>query len=239
MRLCPQGDDHDPLVRTARITGAFYLALAITGGLSFLLIRGQLYVPDQADETLANLVDSEMLARLGIAMEMGVVLTQALAAVWFYRCSVRSTRSPPDAWPPSGWSTPWRSSAARRSWAPHSPSPSTPPRHQPGRSRNRPAMYLISGHLWDVGGLFFGLWLVPMGWLVLRSGWMPRPLGWILVTGGVGYVCSAFFGQLVPDADAVSGALTLPATVGEVWMVGYLLVRGVGTPVRGGGGSTP
>ena len=26
-------------------------------------------------------------------------------------------------------------------------------------------MYVLSGGLWDVGGLFFGLWLVPMGWL--------------------------------------------------------------------------
>ena len=61
-------------------------------------------------------------------------------------------------------------------------------------------LYLVSGNLWGVGGLFFGLWLIPMGWCVLRSGWMPRALGWILVGGGIGYVLSAFVRYLAPDA---------------------------------------
>jgi uncharacterized protein DUF4386 len=66
-----------------------------------------------------------------------------------------------------------------------------------------------------------------MGWCVLRSGWMPRVLGWILVGGGVGYVLSPFVRYLVPDAHFVAEALAYPASVGEFWMVGYLLIRGV------------
>jgi hypothetical protein len=66
-----------------------------------------------------------------------------------------------------------------------------------------------------------------MGWCVLRSGWMPRALGWILVGGGIGYLLSAFIRYLAPDASVVADALAYPATVGEVWMIGYLLVRGV------------
>ena len=53
-------------------------------------------------------------------------------------------------------------------------------------------LYVISGHLWGVAGLFFGLWLIPMGWLVVRSRWLPRPLGLVLMVGGVGYVLSTF-----------------------------------------------
>jgi hypothetical protein len=88
-------------------------------------------------------------------------------------------------------------------------------------------LYLVSENLWGVGALFFGLWLMPMGWCVLRSGWMPRVLGWILVGGGVGYVLSAFLTYLAPDAQVVAEALAYPASIGEFWMVGYLLVRGV------------
>jgi len=40
-------------------------------------------------------------------------------------------------------------------------------------------------------------------------------------------VLSAFMMYLVPDAPAVAEALAYPATVGELWMVGYLLIRGV------------
>lgn len=56
---------------------------------------------------------------------------------------------------------------------------------------------------------------------------MPRPLGWVLVAGGVGYVLSAFVTYLAPGVPAVASALTIPASVGEFWMMGYLLVRGV------------
>jgi hypothetical protein len=66
-----------------------------------------------------------------------------------------------------------------------------------------------------------------MGWLVLRSGFMPRPLGWILVAGGLGYILSAYASHLVPDADVLADALTVPASVGEFWMIAYLLIIGV------------
>ena len=61
-------------------------------------------------------------------------------------------------------------------------------------------MYVVSDNLWEVGALFFGLWLIPMGWCVLRSRWMPRLLGWVLIVGGVCYVLSAFVVYLaLPD----------------------------------------
>ena len=57
---------------------------------------------------------------------------------------------------------------------------------------------------------------------------MPRLLGWVLIVGGAGYVLSAFVAYLAPDFGIRYGALlTFPATVGEFWMIGYLLVRGV------------
>ena len=73
------------LVRTARTTGLLYLGLAITGLLSYLLVRNQLFAANNPETTLANLTQHESLARLGILLEMGVVITQALVALWFYR----------------------------------------------------------------------------------------------------------------------------------------------------------
>ena len=84
-------------------------------------------------------------------------------------------------------------------------------------------LYVASGHLWSVAALFFGLWLIPMGWLVVHSRWLPRPLGWTLVVGGVGYLVSAFVSYLFPSADVVSNLLTVPATVGELGITGFLI----------------
>ena len=49
------------------------------------LVRGQLYVAEDPRGTLSNLVEHTSMARLGIVLELGIVLTQALVAVWFYR----------------------------------------------------------------------------------------------------------------------------------------------------------
>jgi Domain of unknown function (DUF4386) len=73
------------LIRTARITGLLYLGLALTGVLGFLVVRPRLLDSNNPDATLTNLLEHEGLARLGIALELGIVVTQALTAVWFYR----------------------------------------------------------------------------------------------------------------------------------------------------------
>jgi hypothetical protein len=212
------------LTRTARVTGLFYLGVAITGLLGFLIIRPQLFAADDPDATLANLIAHESLARAGVAFELGMVVTQTLTAVWFYRLfrSVNSLAAGGiAAFGLVNAIVGLVSAAALATAVGVAVDPVG------DAAANVQVLYLVSGSLWGVGALFFGLWLIPMGWCVLRSGWMPRVLGWILVGGGVGYVLSAFIRYLVPDAFVVAEALAMPASVGEFWMVGYLLVRGV------------
>lgn len=216
------------LVRTARTTGLLYLGLAVTGMLSFLMIRNQVFVADDPAQTLANLVEQPWLARAGIAVELGVVLTQALVAVWFYRLfrSVSSVAAGAIAAFGLVNAVAILGSAALLATALDvgaDPALAV----AGGAAATTQLLYVISGHLWAAGGLFFGLWLIPMGWLAWRSGWMPSLLGRVLMVGGVGYVASSFAGYLIPDAGVVSDLLTAPATVGELWMVGYLCLLGV------------
>ncbi|MBE1492748.1 DUF4386 domain-containing protein [Plantactinospora soyae] len=213
-----------PLIRTARVTGLLYLGVAIAGGLGFLLIRPQFFVTDDANATLAGLVEHESLARVGVALELLLVLTQALTAVWFYRLfrTVDSVAAGSIAVFGMANAVAILGSAALLATAIEVAL--TPVGDAAATVQ---LMYLISGNLWTVGALFFGLWLIPMGWCVLRSGWMPRILGWLLVGGGVGYVLSPLVGYLAPGAGVVADVLTVPASVGEFWMIGYLLVRGI------------
>jgi hypothetical protein len=213
-------------VRTARITGLWYLGLAITGLCGFLLIRSHLYAAHDPQQTLAQLREQVWLARAGIAFELGVVITQALTAVWFFRLFRSVDVVAAGALAAFGLvnATAILMSATMIAGA-------FEVALDPGRVAGiDPAgvaqlFYIVSGQLWSIGAVFFGLWLVPMGTLVLRSGWMPRLLGWVLVAGGVGYVLSAFMG-LVPGLSTAAMVVTLPASIGEFWMIGYLLVRG-------------
>jgi hypothetical protein len=215
----------DPLVRIARTTGLFYLGVGITGMLGFLLVRPALFVPDDPAATLARLVEHEWMARAGIALEMGIVITQALAALWFFRLFRSVDDVAAGAIAVFGLvnaiavlvSAAFLATALQVALAQTGPN-----------AVDAHLMYLVSGNLWQVGNVFFGLWLIPMGLCVLRSGWMPRALGWVLVVGGVGYVLNAFVPYLMPDIGPMAGLLVLPATVGEFWMIGYLLTRGAG-----------
>lgn len=212
------------LTRTARMTGLFYLGMAITGVLGFLVIRPQLFVADDPDATLANLVTHGPLARAGVALELAIVVAQVLTAVWFYRLfrSVSSVAAGAIAAFGLVNAVAVLVSAAMLGTA---IGVSVDPVGDPAATVQ--LLYLVSSNMWTVGSLFFGLWLIPMGWCVLRSGWMPRVLGWILMVGGVGYVLSPFVSYLARDAHVLFDAMAYPASVGEFWMVGYLLIYGV------------
>lgn len=216
------------LKRTARTTGLLYLGFFITGISGFLVIRGQLFAADDPQGTLSNLMAHESLARLGIALELGIVLTQALTAVWFYRLfrSVDTLAAGSLALFGMVNAVAILSSAALLATA-LDVADDASLAVTGGTAATVQLLYVASGHLWGVAALFFGLWLIPMGRLVVRSRWMPRPLGWILVVGGIGYLSSAFVTYLAPHADLVSGLLTAPATIGELWIMGYLIVVGV------------
>ncbi len=223
--------------RTARITGLLYLGLAVTGTFGFLVVRNQIFVADNPGETLAHLTERASLARLGIVLEMSIVLTQALAALWLYRLfrSVDSFAAGSLAAFGLVNAVMIAGSAAMLATA-LDVAGDTSLAAASDAGATAQLLYVVSQNLWGVGAIFFGLWLIPMGRLVLRSGWLPRLLGWILIWGGVGYVLSAFVAFIFPDADAVTELMTLPATVGEFWILGYLII--VGVRIRGVRGRT-
>ena len=216
----------DPSVRTARTTGLLYLGIALTGLLGHLVVRGQLFDADDPATTLANLVDHESLARLGIGLELGIVLTQALAGLWFYRLfrSVDTFAAGSLAAFSFVNAIVILISAACLATALDVALDSSSSAGGDAAATAQ-LMYALSDNLWLTGEIFFGLWLVPMGWLVLLSGWMPRPLGWILIVGGIGYVTGPFLAY-VTDIPVAADLVVVPATIGEFWMIGYLLVRG-------------
>lgn len=212
-----------PLIDTGRLTGLFYLALAIAGIVAFLLVRPMLFQPDESAATSANLVANVGLARAGIALDLVVVLVQSLTALWFFKLFRSVDAFAAGAIAVFGMANAVVILTSTAMTATALDLALTAPDARVGDPH---LMYLVSENLWGVGTLFFGLWLIPMGWCVLRSAGMPRALGWILMAGGVGYILSGFIGYLLPSADAIVTAITIPTTIGEFWIVGYLLFRG-------------
>ncbi|WP_062070385.1 DUF4386 domain-containing protein [Demequina sediminicola] len=215
-------------VRTARATGLAYLGLAITGMVGFLAIRPQLFTKSPT-ETLNNLADNPHLAAAAIGLEMGIVITQALAAVWFYKL-LREIR------PGAAFATATfglmnaaaiMTSAMFNATAVAVAGDPTIIRALDSAGVVGTLAYL-SHAAWGMGAIFFGLWLIPMGWTAITTRRFPVTLGWFLIAGGIGYVLSALVEWGVADAPAwIAESLPLPATVGELWMIGYLLTVGI------------
>lgn len=203
------------MIRTARITGLLYLGLAISGMFGFLVTRPRLFADGDPAATLANLTGQPRLATALVVFELLIVVTQALTAAWFYR--LFRTGDPVSAAGIGAGglinsvlilaSAAMLATAVAIAGDPFGDAASTVQ-----------LLFLISGELWAVGAVFFGLWLIPMGTAVLRTRLMPPVLGWILVASGIGYLLNAFTGF---------APLTYLATIGEFWIIGYLLTVGV------------
>ncbi len=216
-------------ISTARRAGAWYLGLAVTGMLGFLVLRPQLIDADDPAATLANLTDHASQAHLLVLLEMGIVITQAVAAIYFFKLfrPINPTAAYATAtfgmvnavaiMASGAFMATANSVAANSSLAPGGDAAGTVG-----------LMYELSASSWGMGNIFFGLWLIPMGWLAVTSGRFPRVLGWILVAGGVGYVASGLLAYGVNDAPTwLTEGFAFPATIGEFWMIAYLLIKGI------------
>lgn len=82
-----------------------------------------------------------------------------------------------------------------------------------------------------IAQVFFGLWLVPIGYLAYKSaGWFPKWLGVVLIVGGVCYLVDLLAAFLVPDlGQKIHTFVLIPSAIAEIVMVLYLLVIGVKT----------
>jgi hypothetical protein len=72
--------------------------------------------------------------------------------------------------------------------------------------------------------VFWGLWLLPLGYLVFRSGFLPRLLGILLIIAGAGYLADVVIRLLFPGIDATVSQFTF---VGELLLPLWLLFKGV------------
>ena len=88
------------------------------------------------------------------------------------------------------------------------------------------AMFFLDLHAHGirVAQVFWGLWLFPLGYLIFKSGFIPRVLGIVVLIGGFGHLldCAIFF--LLPHSDVTVSQVT---GFGEILLGLWLLIRGV------------
>jgi hypothetical protein len=73
---------------------------------------------------------------------------------------------------------------------------------------------------------FWGLWLFPFGILVIKSGFFPRILGFLLMVAGFAYLTSSVTSIVLPEYRHVVSQAMMPLYVGEVPIIFWLLIKG-------------
>jgi len=83
-----------------------------------------------------------------------------------------------------------------------------------------------NGHL--ISLVFFGLWLFPFGYLVFKSGFLPKIFGVLLMLGCFSYLINFAGNTLYSDYSTlgISPYIQLPASIGEIGICLWLLIIG-------------
>jgi len=94
--------------------------------------------------------------------------------------------------------------------------------------RDTLAMLFLNLHSYgfDVAGLFWGLWLFPLGLLVYRSGFLPRILGILLMLNGFTYPVNSLTSLLLPQYEHIVSQWMTPLSFGELLFMFWLLIKG-------------
>jgi hypothetical protein len=88
----------------------------------------------------------------------------------------------------------------------------------------------LHGYGFAIGLIFFGFTCIVRGYLIVKSGYVPRALGWLLGLAGVCYLVNSFALLLAPSLAAMLfPAVLLPAFVAELALTLWLLCVNEGT----------
>ena len=214
--------------RTARFAGFLYLILAVCGGFAEFAVRQGMIVPGDAAATVGNIMASESVFRLGVVSELVgqavfilLVLTlyrllkpvnqnQAVLMVMLVIVAVTITcinmlNQFAALLLLSGADYLAVFSAAQVQAL---------------------VMYFLNMHEagYLIAQVFFGLWLLPLGYLIYKSGFMPKIVGVLLMVACFGYLIDVFTFFLIPSFEVVVSEYTF---VGELVLLLWLLIKGV------------
>jgi len=226
--------------KKARLAGVLYLILVITGILNLMYIPSQIIDWKDAAQTIENIINLEGLFRIGIATGIISFLSFLLLPLALYRllASVNKTHAilmvifALVSIPISFVNMLHKFAVLRLI----------------GDSEHLKVMdsselqFNVMNHLHAynegivLSQVFWGLWLLPFGYLVYKSGFLPKFLGVFLIMGCFGYLIEFFADFLSPHygGSILQTLIGIPASVGELGICLWLLIAGARSLKIGG-----
>jgi hypothetical protein len=224
-----------PLKRTARVAGLLYLLVALAGPFILIYVPRKLFVPGDAAATASNILAHESLFRAHIVVgfvtelifiSVVLVLYRLLRGVGVQLAAVMVILILIDA-PLAFLSV--ANQVATLAFL-RGDAGFLAVFDKPQREALATLLINVDREGVLVSEMFWGLWLLPLGVLVFRSGFLPRFLGVWLFINGLAYIAISLMGLLSSQRiEVVSGVVT-PILFGEVAFMLWLLIIGARVP---------
>ncbi len=219
----------------ARTGGVLYLIIIVIGLFDEAYVRNRIIVSGDAAATAANIRSLEWLWRFGIGAEYlllicAVALTLifylllrpvsrelALLAVFFNLVSL-AVEAAVQLYL-VGALFPLGDAGYLKAFAPE--------------QRYALATLTVKSHGYGFGValIFFGCVCLIDGYLIFKSGFLPKAIGILMQVAGLCYLTNSFALILAPTlADRIFPAVLVPAFIGELSLCLWLLIKGVNVP---------
>jgi hypothetical protein len=224
--------------KLARIAGLLYLVIIVSGIFGFFFVRQSLIVPGDAVATAANITASEGLFRISIGADLIMIVADIALALVFYLLfkPVSNGLSLMAAFFRLAQAAVLGVNLLNLFFALQLLSGANylavlgPEQVQ--------AMSMLFLDAYDtgyaIGLLFFGVNLFILGYLVFKSGYLPKVFGILLLAAAVGYVIDTFARTLMLDYASYQPIFDMvvfaPAAIAELAMALWLLIKGVKIP---------
>ena len=225
-----------PIKKTARIAGAIYLSMVITGPFSLIYVPGKLIVQGNATATAANILAHDTMFRLGIVAALFGQIIFICLAIALYRLLSDVSKN-------------WARLMVGLVLVSAAVGFVDELNNLGARTLFRGGEFLsvfdktqldalgmlfirLHGQGIMIAEIFWGLWLFPFGLLVFRSGFLPRWIGVWLMVNCFGYVILSMTSLFFPAYNDKLFAWLQPVLFGELAIMLYLLIKGAKVPVR-------
>jgi Domain of unknown function (DUF4386) len=214
--------------RTARSAGILYLLMIPLGVLGIMYIPTHFIVPGDADATVKNILAEVFTFRVSIVSALAVQLVQIILVLMLYRLLkvVSQTQAALMvililvAVPIAMLNEVNQYAVLQLALHPDYFS-----------SLSSDQTHGLVGLFTDlhqygviIAQIFWGLWLLPLGYMVYKGGFIPRIIGVLLIIGGIGYLTDSIMFLLFPALGVTISTYTF---IGEVLLPLWLLIKGV------------
>jgi hypothetical protein len=220
--------------QAARIAGSAYVLITVLALFANFYVLDRLTEPGDAAATVSNIADSETLFRGGVVAFMAVFVADAVVAWALYIFFRRTNRdlSLLTAWFRLLYTAMSGIALLNLAVVVLLVGGADAAAALGAGQRDAQAMLFLDAYQysWAIALVCFGVHLILLGFLVVRSDYAPRIIGILLVVAGLGYLLDSLARFLLLNYEDYSDFFLLlvavPAIAGEFSLTGWLLLRG-------------